>query len=341
MGNRQRLIVVRCTALAALVVCTALLMGYLWPESRLCGFDSDCDEVLSSRFSKLLGIPLPAYGIVCFAAIFACSLSPHRRWGQVLRYLALAASLGGLALVLLQVFVLHRVCPFCLMVDCCALVLAYAAFGWRAEALPMAPGRVRQLWLGAAAAALALGAALGTASGWLPDQEATSVPPEVAAQWRPGKVTIVEVVDFQCPRCRIMDQVLSRFLREEGKDLHYVRIVAPMTKHRDAARAYLCAQAQDKGEAMAEELFQADLTPDNCERIADSLGLAKTAYQTCVTSAETEEYIDATVAWVKAAVPKGLPCIWVQDQRLCGVQSREALWRAVLNAEKRLRASGR
>lgn len=138
-----------------------------------------------------------------------------------------------------------------------------------------------------------------------------------------------------------MDQVLSRFLREEGKDLHYVRIVAPMTKHRDAARAYLCAQAQDKGEAMAEELFQADLTPDSCERIADSLGLAKTAYQTCVTSAETEEYIDATVAWVKAAVPKGLPCIWVQDQRLCGVQSREALWRAVLNAEKRLRASGR
>ncbi|HTU18132.1 MAG TPA: thioredoxin domain-containing protein [Gemmataceae bacterium] len=345
MGNRQRLIIIRCTALIALAVCAALLMGYLRPASHLCGFDFDCDEVLSSRFSKLAGIPLPVYGMLTFAAIFACSLASRPQWGQALRYLALAASLAGLALILVQVFVLHSVCPFCLVVDCCALVLAYAAFGWRADALPMLPRRVRQLWLGAAVGALAVGAALGAASSWLPGKEANPPPPEVEAHWVPYKVTIVEVVDFECPHCRAMHSVLSRFLREEGKDLHYVRIVAPMAKHphaKDAARAYLCAQAQDKDEAMADQLFDAvDLTPAGCERLAEMLGLSKSAYQTCVASEEIEKRIDANVRWVKKAAPKGLPCIWVQDQQLSGSPSLDDLRKAVATAELRLHASGR
>lgn len=337
------MLLIRCTALAALAVCAALWMAYLRPESRLCGFDFDCDEVLSSRFAKVAGVPLPVFGMLAFAAILACSLSSQPRWGRLLRYLSLAASLAGLTLISIQVFVLRRVCPFCLVTDCCALLIAYAAFGWRGDAVPVLSGRVRHLWLGAAVAALGLGAALGTAGSWRPAEEDTTVPPQVAAHWVPDKVTIVEVVDFQCPHCRAMHLVLTHFLYLQGKDIHYVRIVAPMPKHpqaRDAARAYLCAQAQGQGEAMAEDLFRADdLSPSACERLAVALGLKKSAYQTCVASVETEGHIEANVSWVMKACPQGLPCLWVQDQRLSGFQSGDALRKAVVLAKQRLHGS--
>jgi uncharacterized membrane protein/protein-disulfide isomerase len=370
MEIRHRLLIIRCTALVALATSAALMMDYLRPEARLCMFDFDCDEVLSSRFSKVAGVPLPVFGMLAFAAMLACSLSSQPRWGRLLRYLALAASLAGLTLIALQVFVLHSICPFCLLTDCCALVIAYAAFGWRADALPALTGRVRHLWLGAALAALALGAALGTASSWLPAADDTTVPPEVSAHWVPDKVTIVEVVDFQCFHCRVMHRVLTQFLHEQGKDLHqpssdntgsylegtqllhkqgkdlhFVRIVAPMpaVKHpqaRDAARAYLCAQAQGKGEKLADDLFNADdLSPSSCEKLAVALGVDKNAYRTCVASAETEQQIDTNVDWVKKACPKGLPCLWVQEQRLSGVSSIDDLRRAVALAQLRLHAS--
>jgi uncharacterized membrane protein/predicted DsbA family dithiol-disulfide isomerase len=343
MENWQRLIVIRSTSLAALALSAALLTAYLRPHALLCGYDFDCAEIWSSRYGNVFGIPLPIFGVLLFAAIFACSLStrPGRPW--LLRSLALGGCVGGLGLIVIQFFVLHRICPLCLLVDSCAVVLACAAFAWRPDACGMRSRRGRSLWMAAPIVALVLGAALGTAGSWSPAEENLPLPPQIAALHVSGKVVLVEVVDFQCPHCRYMHDVLKGLIREEGERLRLVRVVAPMAKHpqaRDAARAYLCAEAQGKGAEMVELLFHAaDLTPEGCESLAVALGISPEKYRAGVASAEVERRIEANLAWVMPACPQGLPCLWVQDQRLQGVQSRAALRDAIAAAELRLRQS--
>ncbi len=341
MGTWQRLFILRLASLAALAFSAALLTDYWRPGALVCGFESSCEDVLASRFSKVAGVPLPVFGLLGFTAIFACSLSPRPRSTQLLRLLALVAAVVGGALIFVQFFVLHNLCPYCMVVDSCALVVAFAAFGWRPDALGLVSGRARFLWLASAIVCLGLGVAFGTARSWMATEE-VAVPPQVSAHWVDNKITIVEVVDFECPACRNMHKVLTQFLREQGEDIHFVRLVAPMEKHqhaRDAARAYLCAVEQNKGDEMAEKLFAAeDLTPEGCERIAVSLGIAVERYRSCVKSAKIEEQINANVAWVDKASPQGLPCIWVQDLRLSGAQDYAELTRAVAKAFQHLRA---
>jgi uncharacterized membrane protein/predicted DsbA family dithiol-disulfide isomerase len=335
MGTTQRLLISRLASLVALAASAALLMAYLRPNAVSCRFDFNCEEVLFSRFGTVLGIPLPVVGVLTFGIVFATSLAHTPRGGRLLRLLSLAAGAGGLVLILLQVFVLHRFCPYCMLVDCSALLLAYSAWGWRREeAPPPLPSRMRHLWSAAAVLALGFGAALGSAGSWLPSHGPAPVPPQVSALWVPDKINIVEVADFQCPHCRHMHAVLTSFLREQGDRVHFVRLTAPMAKHpqaRDASRAYLCAQAQGKGDEMGEALFGADdLTPRSCERLAQSAGVSVEQFRACIADPEIDRRIDADVEWVKTAAPGGLPAIWVQDRMLSGMQSaqalREALW---------------
>jgi uncharacterized membrane protein len=338
MGMSQRLLVTRLASLLALALSAALLTTYLYPASSLCAFDGDCDEVLLSRFGSVLGVPLPVFGVLLFAGILALSLSPALARGRLLWCLAVGTGVGGLVLILIQVFVLHRVCPLCLIVDTCALVIAYCTFGLWAD-VPVVPmGRTRGVWAAAGVAAISGGVALGTVGSWLSASQPPPVPLEVRAHWVDDEVTIVEIVDFQCPHCRHMHEVLQRFLRDSGEPIHLVRILAPMPKHpqaRDAARAYLCAQAQGEVEGLAEQLFEADdRSPQGCERLALSHGVAAKPYRTCVADPATDARLDANLEWVKQACPEGLPCLWVQDRKLTGIQTTTSLHEAVLAARR-------
>ena len=319
MEIRLRVFAIRVASLLALAISAALLAGYLRPTSLVCTFADTCGETLSSSYSKVLSIPLPVFGLVVFAAIFAFSLQNGSRWRQLVRFTAFAACVAGFTLIILQVFVLHSVCPFCMAVDSCALFIAYWAFGWRVDA-PVAPiGIVRHLWCAAAVVALMFGTAWGTADSWLARGN-TEAPPEIRQHWVEGKVNIVEITDFQCDYCRRMHEILMHAVDEEKDRIHLVRIMAPMPNHeqaRDAALAYLCAKAQGKGEQMAELLFHADdLSPQACERLAPTLGISTAEYRSCVASAQLNQQIDNELAWAQRACPEGLPVVWIQNRRL-------------------------
>ncbi len=340
MGIPRRSSVIRLLALAALALSAALLVNHFHPNPRLCGFESDCEDVLSSRFGTVLGVPLPLFGVVGFAVLFGLSLFPTSRGGRLLRPLAVAAGAGGLALILVQVFALQRLCRFCLVIDVAAVAIAVVELVGGRGASPAAVVRFRPVWWAGAALALGLGAALG-AAGAGAGGESGPVPPEVTALWVDGKVNVVEVADFECPHCRRMHAVVRQFLAEEGERVHFVRLTAPMPAlmlGRHASRASLCACEQGQGDEMAEALFRApDLRPERCESLATSLGLSLPAFRACAAAPATEARLDAELAWVKAASPRGLPVVWVQDRMFYGLQPIEELRAAERAAENRER----
>jgi uncharacterized membrane protein/predicted DsbA family dithiol-disulfide isomerase len=327
-----RLVSLRVLALAALTLSSAALVDYFRESPGLCGFGTGCDQVIHSAFGQPLGVPLPALGLAGFGAVFALTLWPDRRAGRWLRPLALAAGAAGATLLTVQVTVLGRVCPLCLGVDSCAVGLAVVELIFAfAGTLPPSPVSSRWPW---AAVALLGVAAPGL---WAALQEPPFVPPEVKVLWTPGTVTVVDVTDFDCPHCRQTHPALAEVRREQPDGVRFVRVVAPMPLHansRPAARAYLAAESQGRADEMAEALYAAgDLSADGCRRLAANLDLDLARYDAVVNDPATDARLDATVAWVRPAAPRGLPVLWVQEEQLAGPRSAADLLAALRQAK--------
>jgi uncharacterized membrane protein/predicted DsbA family dithiol-disulfide isomerase len=337
MQIATRLHLTRLLALIALSASVALLAHYIEPNPHFCGFHSHCDDVLNSTFGNPLGIPLPVLGIVSFGGIFTASLIPSQLSVWFVRLAAVAVGASGCALLCLQAFAIGQWCPYCVVVDVSAMLLALVA-GLNAQASwPPTKMGVRGIWAALAMVALGSGVGLGFAGAENAGAETLPAPPQIKSLWVSGKVNVVEIADFKCPHCRKMHFVLTRLLEEEGERVHFVRLTAPMPSHpqsRHASRAFLCAQAQGRENDMAESLFRADdLSPGACEQLADSIGLSLVEYRACVRFPEVDQRLDADMEWVKAASPHGLPAIWIQDRMIFGVQSLDVL-RSAVRAER-------
>jgi uncharacterized membrane protein/predicted DsbA family dithiol-disulfide isomerase len=329
----------RFAAIVGLLFSSILLVDHISPNRGFCGYQSDCDQVLFSDFGRLAGVPLPVVGVFGFVALFSAAFFPDGRIGKYVLPLAICAGLAGLILILLQLFVLRRVCPFCLITDISAVAVAaieigFARWGVRVPTSPgSAPALERGRWIWLAAAAVAAGA---------PHiQPGREVPPQIKNLWVTDKVNIVEIADFHCRHCRKMHAVLKQFLREQGDRVHFSQITVPIARHsqsRIGTQAYLCAREQGKGLEMSERLFAADdFTRDRCLVLAEAIGLSMPAFRSCLGDPTIEERLDADIAWVKAISPQGLPVVWIQDQMFPGVQTQEALQVALARAERRLK----
>lgn len=89
-----------------------------------CGPNSGCDRVLQSHWSKWFGIPVSAFSLVVYGALFTASLQFKRKpdpvreravW-RIILPLSILAVLSVLYFVSLQLAVLKQVCPFCMTV---------------------------------------------------------------------------------------------------------------------------------------------------------------------------------------------------------------------------------
>lgn len=334
---KLKLVAFRLITLIALAATCASLLDYILPSPAFCGFKAGCDEVIHSAYGRLLGVPLPVLGLLAFGGFYTLTMFPGTRMGKLVGPAALVAGLCGLGLIGIQVFLIRQLCPLCLITDAAALLLAAGELGISPPKQPPAQPPRRWLWTGAAAVAI-VGPLL-----WPLLQPIPPVPQQVKAYWEPGKITVVEVTDFECPYCRQTHPAMVKFLEEHGHELEFVRLVRPMEEHvhaQAAARAYHCACRQDKGEPMASALFHADdLTPDRCGQLAESLGLDMDPYRACVADPATDQRIEQLTGWVQQTDIRGLPVIWVQDQRLFGAQTAASL-RAAWNRVQRDYPSG-
>lgn len=330
----QPLTLIRLIALLGLAGSGASMADLVLRNHAFCDLREGCGEVTSSVYARPLGIPLQFVGLLGFASLFTLSLLPRYRCGVLLVPLALTGGLAGLTLLLIQVFVIEKICPICVWVDVCSVLLMVVAAVWAKNLRgdqPNISGQRGLAWAGFAVIAMIAPLAWASLKPVVP----VRTPDEVKAHWVEGQITVVEVTDFDCVHCARADAILKEVLLDT-KDVRFVRLPAPMPIHdnaRPAARTYLAAERQGKGEVMAAALYAAtSRTAEECRKLAVSIGLAMDEYDRVVGDPATDAELDVTVAWARKT-GRGLPQIWVQDHLIAHVPSafelKTALQRAV------------
>jgi len=302
-------------AIVGLAASVASLIDFAGASATFCA-ETGCATVRESAWAHPLGIPMPVLGIAFYLAAIALAFvdAPRLR-----RMLAVAGVAWAVVLIVLQGAVIGAWCKLCMVADPAAIGYAVAVLGG-ATALRFTIPRV----LAALPATLAT---LGVLALWAHDG-APAAPPASAASTLAaqapvaGEATVVEVVDFECPFCRRMQDRLTAAIAQAKHPVRVVRKMLPLRAHphaMPAALAYCCADAQGKGEAMAAALFAADpgdLTTEGCEKIAARVGCDLERYRGALPQAEAR--VAAETAQAKAAGVHSLPTLFIGDERVVG-----------------------
>ena len=309
-------------AIIGLGASIASLIDYVGTTPTFCA-ESGCATVRESAWAHPLGIPMPVLGIAFYLAAVVLSFvdAPRLR-----RALAIAGAAWAVLLIVLQAFVIDAWCKLCLVADPAAI--GYAL-------MVLAGATVLRFTLTRSLVTLpALLTTVGLLALWTGNLPASKAPVPAASASPgqppafveraqvPGAATVVEVVDFECPFCRRMQDRLTTAIAHVQSPVRVVRKMLPLTMHphaMPAALAYCCADAQGKGDAMAAALFAAnpdDLTPDGCEKLAASVGCDLDRYRRDLPQAETR--VAAEMAEARAAGVRSLPTLFIGDERIVG-----------------------
>jgi protein-disulfide isomerase len=156
------------------------------------------------------------------------------------------------------------------------------------------------------------------------------VPPAIAKFHVPGKINVVEFVDFQCPHCRFFHPRLKAILAEYGDRVHFTRLDLPLQSHplaRGAARAHVCAAARGKGDAMADALFETeDLEEAGLIKAGEKVGLDGAELRRCLAAPTTEAaVVRSERILLDANLLEGLPTTFVGSTMLVGTQEDATL----------------
>lgn len=314
----------------ALAASAMLFVDYVRPAPVFCAPDGGCGLVRQTAFAYPLGVPLPAIGVLGSFAMAVSGLIPGRRARLLHLLLAAAGGLVGVTLICAQLW-LGMLCPYCIVVDVASVVLALLAIV-----------RVRSGYepplhfpsLAAASALLVLSTGVPLVLGGVRDPVLPEVVSRELRGAPAGQVTVVDFVDFECPYCRENHALLAPLLDEHRDRVRVVRKHVPLRMHRHAqhaARAACCGEALGKPDEIAEALFAAapdTLTPEGCERIAAAHGLPLERFRACVRDPATDARIRADAAAFQATRARGLPTVWIGEQRLEGLQDHETLRKA-------------
>jgi len=335
-------LLLRTANLVGLALSSILLVDYLQPQPVFCTGGGGCDVVRESRWSSFFGVPTPVFGILFYVVALALSLIPARRLLVAWAGAGAAAAVGFIAL---QLFVIKALCPFCIAADGAAIVLFLLVLADRDDPAPVsgqARGTVLALAVVAAVLPFGLEKVLAKSAAPAPQARAAiapAYPDSVAREQKPGWITIVEFVDFECPYCRRLHQEIKKAVEEFAGPVRVVRKHNPLSGHENAmpaARAACCGAEQEKGEEMAEALFSAppdEIDAAGCEKIAEKLGLDLEKYRACIASRRPDERIAADQAEAAAAgIADVAPVFWVGNQKFEGARPASVIRQALAAA---------
>ena len=89
------------------------------PDSSFCNFGG-CNFVLTSKFSKTLGIDNSILGIFYFLTVGALSYLNKEKF---LKILSVSGAIFALYLIFVMLFILKEICYYCLIVDFSAIII--------------------------------------------------------------------------------------------------------------------------------------------------------------------------------------------------------------------------
>jgi uncharacterized membrane protein len=88
-------------------------------QSVICILTSGCQNVLTSQYSQIFGVPLALFGVIYYLIIIFCSLSyltnRNNLANYLLNYFTSVGFLVSLYLVYLQLFVIKAICFYCMI----------------------------------------------------------------------------------------------------------------------------------------------------------------------------------------------------------------------------------
>jgi protein-disulfide isomerase/uncharacterized membrane protein len=329
--------------LVALLGSSALTIDYLSPVPSFCGATSGCGVVQHSGWGYLGSwhVPLPALGLVGYTAVLTLSLLPGTR-----RYaaapMAIAGGFAAAALLAIQWLKIGTFCVLCVSVDSAALVAATAGVAFLVLGSRQRSLRATADALGAASDPaleeplrdggwIALGMLAVTAPlVWPSVQPLPDVPREIAAYYAPGKINVVEFVDFQCPFCRLYQPELKKVVEEYGDRVHFVRLDLPLQMHplaRGAARAHVCATEHGRGEELANALMATeDLSTGGILKAGASVGLDTGELERCMNAPETNREVGKSEELLtRLGLLQGLPTTFIGSKMVVGAVEAPAL----------------
>ena len=119
-ASRVRTIIYTVAALISLVglaEATYLTVQFLTGETSICAGSTGCFEVLGSRYARVAGIPVAAFGAIAYFAAFSFAIftafgyARTRAFFSITVWVMFAATLW---LLFVQAFLLHAYCRYCL-----------------------------------------------------------------------------------------------------------------------------------------------------------------------------------------------------------------------------------
>jgi uncharacterized membrane protein len=104
-----------------------LTIEHLAGRAVQCTITTGCEEVLSSSYASIGGVPLAAAGALAYFLFFSTAILAafgNRLASNLLIYLVALMLAVSVYLFILQAFVLHAFCQFCLLSGAVTLLLA-------------------------------------------------------------------------------------------------------------------------------------------------------------------------------------------------------------------------
>jgi protein-disulfide isomerase len=150
-------------------------------------------------------------------------------------------------------------------------------------------------------------------------------------------VTIVAFTDYECPYCAKADERIGQLRAEYGDRVRLVVASHPLEIHDragSAARAFLAAVEQGKGEAMHQRLFakQAALDEEGLRTAARDVGLDLTAFDRARKGAATEIALHQADLLATTLTVDATPTFFVNGRKIVGARPIEA-FRALIDEE--------
>jgi len=246
---------VRALLLIALGVSAYLLfVSFSGSAVAGCGPDSGCDRVLQSRWSRLFGIPVSAFSLLIYGALFIATFRFTRKaepatqratWRMIIPLIILVIA-SVLWFAALQIVVLKQMCPLCMTVHGAGLVASVLLLlaapiekapekPWQAEKQVYVPPRIAGIASIAAIAAFAL-----FATGQLLHKPRTYSFQTYDGKFQfdlndvpligSPKVTnaIVSLFDYTCHHCRIMHWHLNEAYPRFSNQVSIISLPNPL-----------------------------------------------------------------------------------------------------------------